>query len=158
MVGDFQIHAFAEFACYGPVEVLLHVAVGDRWSFGQPVSACHDFPLEVGRRKDGIDDSEPLGLFRADALGEVVELFGFAAAYQPGEKPGPAVVSGERDPGEGRGQPGRSHAPPGPPGATAVRSAHPNNRRRAPAGAFTIRAYVSRLAVPAAVSVAGGRC
>src|SRR5207247_8134653 len=27
VVGDFEVHAFAEFACDGPVEVLLHVAV-----------------------------------------------------------------------------------------------------------------------------------
>src|SRR5262245_2467398 len=34
MVGNFEVHAFAEFACYGPVEVLLHVAVSDRRPFG----------------------------------------------------------------------------------------------------------------------------
>ena len=30
MMGHFQVHAFTEFAGYGPVQVLLHVAVSDR--------------------------------------------------------------------------------------------------------------------------------
>src|SRR5580704_11737302 len=104
MVGHFQVHAVAQLAGYGPVQVLLHVAVSNRRPLREPTGAFHYLPLEVGWREDGVDDPQPAGVLGAQPLGEVVELFGFAAAYQPGEKPCPAVVSGEPDPGEGGGQ------------------------------------------------------
>ena len=104
MVGHFQVHAVTQFAGYRPVQVLLHVAVSDRRPLRQPASTFHDLPLEVGWPEDGVDDPEPLGVLGAQPFGEVVEFLGFAATHEPGEKPGPAVVSGERDPGEGGGQ------------------------------------------------------
>jgi hypothetical protein len=104
VVGHFQVHAVTQLTRYGSVQVLFHVAVGDRRPSGQPVSTFHNLLLEVGGREDGVDDAEPLGVLGAQPLREVVELFGFAAAHQPGEKPCPAVVSGERNLGEGGGQ------------------------------------------------------
>jgi hypothetical protein len=56
MVGHFQVHAVTQLAGYGPVQVLLHVAVGNRRPLREPVSTVHDLPLEVGWREDGVDD------------------------------------------------------------------------------------------------------
>src|SRR5207248_3979942 len=80
VVGHFQVHAFTQLAGYGAVQVFLHVAVSDRRPLGQPAGALHDLPFEVDGREDGVDDPEPLGFGGAEPLGEVVELFGLAAA------------------------------------------------------------------------------
>src|SRR5260370_4362450 len=105
MVGHFQVHALTQLTGYGPVQVLLHVSVSDRRPLREPASAFHDLTLEVSRREDGVDDPEPAGILGAQPLGEVVELLGFAPASQPGEKPCPAVVSAQRDPGDAAGHP-----------------------------------------------------
>jgi EmrB/QacA subfamily drug resistance transporter len=62
VVRDFEVHAVAQLAGDGPVQVFLHVAISDRRAFGQSASPRHHFPLEAGRRKDGVDDPESLGI------------------------------------------------------------------------------------------------
>src|ERR1044072_4011509 len=52
VAGHFQVHAFAQFAGNGAVQVLLHVAVSDRRPLGQPAGALHDLPFEVDGRED----------------------------------------------------------------------------------------------------------
>jgi hypothetical protein len=47
MMGHFQIHALTQLAGYGPVQVLLHVAVSDRRPLRQPACPFHYLPLEV---------------------------------------------------------------------------------------------------------------
>ena len=49
MVGHFEVQALAQLAGHRPVQVLLHVAVGDRRPLGQPASPRHDLLLEVRR-------------------------------------------------------------------------------------------------------------
>ena len=54
VVCDLEVHAFLEVAVDRPVEVLFHVAVGDRRTLGQPPSPVHHLFLELAGRKTAL--------------------------------------------------------------------------------------------------------
>ena len=61
MVGHFQVHAVAELAGYGPVQVLLHVAVSNPRPLREPARSITS-RSKLGWREDGVDDPQPAGV------------------------------------------------------------------------------------------------
>ena len=78
VVCDLEVHAFLEVAAHPPVEVLFHVAVGDRRTLGQPRGPLHHLFLELAGREYGVDQTQLLGPIRREPLREVVQLLAFA--------------------------------------------------------------------------------
>jgi len=62
VVSRLDVQTIAQLAVHGSIEVLLHVAICDPRTGGQPASPVGDLLLEALRGKDGIDDAEVLGL------------------------------------------------------------------------------------------------
>src|SRR5579872_1638667 len=103
VVGHLHVEALPELAQDGPVEVLLHVAVGDPGAGGQPPGDGHGLLQRGVVGVHRVEEPEPERLGRAEARGQEVQLPGLGRTHQPGEEPGPPVVAGEPDPGEGGG-------------------------------------------------------
>ena len=133
VVGRLHVEALAQLAVHGAVEVLLHVAVRHPGAGGEPAGTLGHVVDERRLRVHRVDDAQQFGVLGTQLVGEVVQLQRLAAADETGQEPGAAVVTGEADLGERRGQygPGRGVAqiarqgegrprPPAAPGSAAI--------------------------------------
>src|SRR5215469_4665055 len=87
VVRDLDVHALAEFAGHGPVEVFLHVAVGDARAAGQAPCPLSYLVVEVRGGEHRVDDPEALGGCCRQPFREVVQLLGHGGADQAGQEP-----------------------------------------------------------------------
>src|SRR5215469_3339079 len=76
VVGDLDVHAVAQLAADGAVEVLLHVAVRQPRAVRETAGALHYLAIEVSRWEHGVNDSEALGIRGRKPVREVVQLLG----------------------------------------------------------------------------------
>ncbi len=104
MVRRFQIEAIVDVSAHGAIEIFLHIAIGDGRASRQAPRNLFGAGGKLVRFADPVGQSKPKCLLCAYPFGQIVKFARLRRSDQLREEVRAAVVAGEADAGERRGQ------------------------------------------------------